>query len=43
LYEAIARLEERQLIERVTDEGHRNPYRLTGRGLAILRARLRVT
>lgn len=40
LYGAIARLEERGLIERVSDEGHRNPYRLTGQGLQVLRARL---
>jgi DNA-binding PadR family transcriptional regulator len=40
LYGAIARLEERGLIERVSDDGHRNPYRLTGRGLQALRARL---
>jgi DNA-binding PadR family transcriptional regulator len=40
LYGAIARLEERGLIERVRDEGHRNPYRLTRRGLQVLRVRL---
>jgi DNA-binding PadR family transcriptional regulator len=40
LYGAIARLEEMRLIERVSNEGHRNPYRLTGRGLEALRARL---
>jgi DNA-binding PadR family transcriptional regulator len=40
LYGAIARLEESGLIERISDEGHRNPYRLTGRGLRVLHARL---
>lgn len=33
LYGAIARLEERGLIEAVEGEGRRKPYRLTDRGL----------
>ena len=40
LYGAIARLEERGLIERVDAADRRNPYRLTGLGLTSLRARL---
>jgi DNA-binding PadR family transcriptional regulator len=40
LYGAIARLEERGLIERVDGADRRNPYRLTGRGLTSLRAHL---
>ena len=40
LYGAITRLEERGLIERLDSEDRRNPYRLTGRGVTVLRARL---
>ena len=40
LYGAIARLEERGLIERVRTPDRRNPYRLTAAGLKVLRARL---
>jgi DNA-binding PadR family transcriptional regulator len=40
LYGAIARLEERGLIERLEAEDRRNPYRLTGAGTAALRERL---
>lgn len=36
LYGAIARLEERGLIEPLAEEGRRRPYRLTGPGLAAL-------
>ena len=40
LYGAIARLEERGLIEPVASEDRRRPYRLTPSGLAALRAHL---
>jgi DNA-binding PadR family transcriptional regulator len=40
LYGAITRLEERGLIERIDTADRRNPYRLTGAGLAALRARV---
>jgi DNA-binding PadR family transcriptional regulator len=40
LYGAITRLEEQSLIERLDSEDRRNPYRLTGRGLKLLRAHL---
>lgn len=36
LYGAIARLEERGLIEPLADDGRRRPYRLTRSGLAAL-------
>jgi DNA-binding PadR family transcriptional regulator len=36
LYGAIARLEERGLIEPLAADGRRRPYRLTGDGLAAL-------
>jgi DNA-binding PadR family transcriptional regulator len=40
LYGAIARLEERGLIEPLPSEDRRRPYRLTGAGAAALRAHL---
>ena len=40
LYGAIARLEERDLIEPVPSEDRRRPYRLTPAGLVALRAHL---
>jgi DNA-binding PadR family transcriptional regulator len=40
LYGAIARLEERGWIEPLPAEDRRRPYRLTGAGRAVLRARL---
>jgi len=40
LYGAIARLEERALIEPVASENRRRPYRLTRAGLGALRAHL---
>lgn len=40
LYGAIARLEERDLIEPVPSEDRRRPYRLTPAGLDALRAHL---
>lgn len=40
LYGAIARLEDRGLIEPAGPEGRRRPYRLTGAGLAELEATL---
>jgi DNA-binding PadR family transcriptional regulator len=40
LYGAIARLEERGWVERLEAEDRRNPYRLTGAGMAALRERL---
>lgn len=36
LYGAIARLEERGLVEALAGDERRRPYRLTGRGLAVL-------
>jgi len=41
LYGAIARLEERGLIEPLAEEGRRRPYRLTREGLAALDEGLR--
>lgn len=41
LYGAIARLEERGLIEPLSEEGRRRPYRLTRAGLAALDEGLR--
>jgi len=38
LYAALARLEERGLIEGLAAEGRRRPYRLTGAGAAELAA-----
>ena len=40
LYGAIARLEERGLIESLETEDRRRPYRLTGLGAAMLREQL---
>lgn len=40
LYGAIARLEERGLIEAVPSDDRRRPYRLTGRGVEALRGHL---
>jgi DNA-binding PadR family transcriptional regulator len=40
LYGAIARLEERGLIEPLETEERRRPYRLTGSGAAVLREQL---
>jgi DNA-binding PadR family transcriptional regulator len=40
LYGAIARLEERGLIEAVPSDDRRRPYRLTGRGAEALRGHL---
>jgi DNA-binding PadR family transcriptional regulator len=40
LYAALARLERRGLIEALEAEDRRRPYRLTGLGVATLRARL---
>jgi DNA-binding PadR family transcriptional regulator len=40
LYGAIARLEERGLIEPVGDSGRRRPYRLTASGHALLESTL---
>jgi DNA-binding PadR family transcriptional regulator len=40
LYGALARLEERGLIEAVVSEDRRRPYRLTGSGLEALREQL---
>jgi DNA-binding PadR family transcriptional regulator len=40
LYGAIARLEERGLIEPLESEDRRRPYRLTGAGAALLREQL---
>lgn len=41
LYGAIARLEQEGLIEPLPPDERRYPYRITGRGLKVLRARLR--
>jgi DNA-binding PadR family transcriptional regulator len=41
LYGALARLEERGLIEALPPEERRRPYRLTDRGRSVLRAHLR--
>jgi DNA-binding PadR family transcriptional regulator len=40
LYGALARLEERGLIEAVVSENRRRPYRLTGSGAEALREQL---
>jgi len=40
LYGAIARLEQRRLIEPLPSDDRRRPYRLTAPGAAFLRARL---
>lgn len=40
LYGAIARLEERGLIEPLETDDRRRPYRLTGSGAAVLREQL---
>lgn len=40
LYGALARLEERNLIEALPAEDRRRPYRLTDRGKAFLQAEL---
>ena len=40
LYGAIARLEEEGLIEALEPDGRRRPYRLTGRGSTVVKARL---
>jgi DNA-binding PadR family transcriptional regulator len=40
LYGAIARLEREKLIEPLPVEERRQPYRLTARGLRVLRAKL---
>jgi DNA-binding PadR family transcriptional regulator len=40
LYGALARLEERGLIEPLAGDGRRRPYRLTGRGAEVLQERL---
>lgn len=41
LYGAVARLEQRGLIERLPAEDRRRPYRLTAVGVAALREHLR--
>ena len=40
LYGALARLERRGLIEPLAADDRRRPYRLTGRGAAVLREQL---
>ena len=40
LYGAIARLEEREWIEALPAEDRRRPYKLTGAGQKVLKARL---
>lgn len=40
LYGAIARLEHERLIEPLPPDERRQPYRLTAKGLRVLRARL---
>jgi DNA-binding PadR family transcriptional regulator len=40
LYGAIARLEHQGWIEPLPAEERRRPYRITGKGLKVLRARL---
>jgi DNA-binding PadR family transcriptional regulator len=40
LYGAIARLEREKLIEPLPVEERRQPYRLTAKGLRVLRAKL---
>jgi DNA-binding PadR family transcriptional regulator len=41
LYGAIARLEQQGWIEPLPAEERRRPYRITGEGLRVLRARLK--
>jgi DNA-binding PadR family transcriptional regulator len=41
LYGALARLEQRGLIEAMPAEDRRRPYRLTGMGATVLREQLR--
>lgn len=41
LYGAIARLEERGLIESLLSEDRRKPYRLTGAGIHVLQEQLK--
>jgi DNA-binding PadR family transcriptional regulator len=40
LYGAIARLERQKLIEPLPEEDRRHPYRITGAGMRVLRAKL---
>ena len=40
LYGAIARLEREKLIEPLAPEERRQPYKLTAKGLRVLRAKL---
>ena len=40
LYGALTRLEQMGLIERLSSDDRRNPYRLTARGGRVLKARL---
>ena len=40
LYGALTRLEQMGLIERLESEDRRNPYKLTGKGARVLKARL---
>ena len=40
LYGVLVRLEEEGLVQPVESEDRRRPYRLTGRGAAVLRERL---
>ncbi len=40
LYGALTRLEQIGLIERLESDDRRNPYKLTGRGARVLKARL---
>jgi DNA-binding PadR family transcriptional regulator len=40
LYAVLARLEEEGLVEALTSDDHRRPYRLTGPGAVVLRERL---
>jgi DNA-binding PadR family transcriptional regulator len=40
LYGVLARLEEEGLVESMPSDDHRRPYRITGPGAAVLRARL---
>ncbi len=43
LYGVLARLEEEGLVEPLPADGPRRPYRITGTGAAVLRARLEIT
>ncbi len=40
LYAVLARLEEEGLVEALSSDDHRRPYRLTGAGAKVLRQRL---